>query len=128
MSRKNVELIKSGFEAHNRGDVDALVEVYHPEAVFETLLLGTHHGNQAIRLIYEENQKTLDGYDVVPVELIEAGDKVVAVAQAVGSGPSSGIAVDEPFAFVFTIKDDLVVREQAFRNKAEAVEAAGLLA
>jgi ketosteroid isomerase-like protein len=126
MSRKNVELIKTGFEAHNRGDVDALVEVYHPEAVFETLLLGTHHGNQAIRLIYEENQKTLDGYDVVPVELIEAGDKVVAVAQAVGSGPSSGIAVDEPFAFVFTIKDDLVVREQAFRNKAEAVEAAGL--
>jgi ketosteroid isomerase-like protein len=126
MSRKNVELIKTGFEAHNRGDVDALVEVYHPEAVFETLLLGTHHGNQAIRLIYEENQKTLDGYDVVPVELIEAGDKVVAVAQAVGSGPSSGIAVDEPFAFVFTIKDDLVVREQAFRNKAEALEAAGL--
>jgi ketosteroid isomerase-like protein len=126
MSRKNVELIKTGFEAHNRGDVDALVEVYHPQAVFETLLLGTHHGNQAIRLIYEENQKTLDGYDVVPVELIEAGDKVVAVAQAVGSGPSSGIAVDEPFAFVFTIKDDLVVREQAFRNKAEAVEAAGL--
>jgi ketosteroid isomerase-like protein len=126
MSRKNVELIKTGFEAHNRGDVDALVEVYHPEAVFETLLLGTHHGNQAIRLIYEENQKTLDGYDVVPVELIEAGDKVVAVAQAVGSGPSSGIAVDEPFAFVFTVKDDLVVREQAFRNKAEALEAAGL--
>ena len=63
---------------------------------------------------------------MVPVELIEAGDKVVAVAQAVGSGPSSGIAVDEPFAFVFTFKDDLVVREQAFRNKAEALEAAGL--
>jgi ketosteroid isomerase-like protein len=126
MSRKNIELIKAGFEAHNVGDVDALVEVYHPDAVFETLLLGTHHGNQAIRLIYEENQKTLDGYDVVPVELIEAGDKVVAVAQAVGSGPSSGIAVDEPFAFVFTFKDDLVVREQAFRNKAEALEAAGL--
>jgi ketosteroid isomerase-like protein len=126
MSRKNVELIKTGFEAHNRGDVDALVEVYHPEAVFETLLLGTHHGNQAIRLIYEENQKTLDGYDVVPVELIEADDKVVAVAQAVGSGPSSGIAVDEPFAFVFTFKDHLVVREQAFRNKTEALEAAGL--
>ena len=126
MSQENVERIKAGFDAHNRGDLDALVDVYDPDAVFETLLLGTHHGNQAIRLIYEENQKTLDGYDVVPVELIEAGDKVVAVAQAVGSGPSSGIAVDEPFAFVFTFKDDLVVREQAFRNKAEALEAAGL--
>ena len=34
--------------------------------------------------------------------------------------------MDEPFAFVFTFKDGLVIREQAFRNKQEAVEAAGL--
>ena len=79
-----------------------------------------------MRLIYEENQKTLSGYDVVPVELIDAGDKVVAVAQAVGAGPASEIAVDEPFAFVFTFKGERVVREQAFRNKEEALEAAGL--
>jgi ketosteroid isomerase-like protein len=101
MSEENVERIKAGFAAHNRGDLDALVEVYDPEAVFETLLLGTHHGNEAVRLIYEENQKTLSGYDVVPVELIDAGDKVVAVAQAVGTGPASQIAVDEPFVFTF---------------------------
>ena len=44
---ENVERIKAGFEAHNRGDLDALVDVYDPEAVFETLLLGTHHGNEA---------------------------------------------------------------------------------
>jgi ketosteroid isomerase-like protein len=122
----NVDRVKSGFAAHNRGDLDALVELYHPEAVFETLLLGTHHGNEAIRLIYEENQRTLSGYDVVPIELIDAGDKVVAVAQAVGSGPVSQIAVAEPFAFVFTFKDERIVREQAFRNREEAVEAAGV--
>ena len=39
MSQENVERIKAGFAAHNRGDLDALVEVYDPEAVFETLLL-----------------------------------------------------------------------------------------
>jgi ketosteroid isomerase-like protein len=77
-------------------------------------------------VIYEENQRTLSGYDVVPVELIGAGDKVVAVAQAVGSGPSSEIAVDEPFAFVFTFRGERVIREQAFRNRAEAMEAVGL--
>jgi ketosteroid isomerase-like protein len=126
MSQDNVERIKAGFEAHNRGDLDALVQVYDPEVVFETLLLGTHHGNEAIRVIYEENQKTLSGYDVVPVELIDIGDKVVAVAQAVGSGPASEIAVDEPFAFVFTFSGERVVREQAFRNKEEALEAVGL--
>jgi ketosteroid isomerase-like protein len=122
MSQHNVERVKSGFAAHNRGDLDALVELYDPDAVFETLLLGIHHGNEAIRLIYEENQRTLSGYDVVPVELIDAGDKVVAVAQAVGSGPASQIAVDEPFAFVFTFKGERIVREQAFRNREEALQ------
>jgi ketosteroid isomerase-like protein len=50
----------------------------------------------------------------------------VAVAQTVGSGSVSQIAVDDRFAFLFTMKDGRIVREQAFRNKAEACEAAGL--
>ena len=126
MSRENVERIKAGFAAHNSGDIDALVELYDPDAVFETLLLGTHHGNEAIRLLYEENKKTLSGYDVIPVELIDSADKVVAVVQAVGAGPASQIAVDDQFAFVFTFKGARVVREQAFRNREEALQAAGL--
>jgi ketosteroid isomerase-like protein len=123
MSQENVERVRAGFAAHNRGDMDALVEFYDPEVVFETLLLGTHHGNEAIRLIYAENRRTLEGYDVVPVELIDAGDKVVAVAQTVGAGTVSQISVDDQFAFVFTFKGERVVREQAFRNKEEALEA-----
>ncbi|MGZ5348234.1 MAG: nuclear transport factor 2 family protein [Solirubrobacterales bacterium] len=126
VSQENVERIKAGFAAHNRGDLDALVELYDPEAVFETLLLGTHQGNEAIRRIYEENQKTLAGYDVVPVELIDVGDRVVAVVRMQGEGPVSQIAMDEGFAFVFTFKGERVVREQAFRNREEALEAAGL--
>ena len=127
MSRANLELIRAGFTAHNRGDLDALVEVYDPDVVFETLLLGTRHGQEAIRLIYEENQRTLSGYSIDPVELIDSGDQVVAVAQVNGVGPASQIAMDgDQFAFLFTIKDGRVVREQAFRNRDEALEAAGL--
>ena len=127
MSEENLERIRAGFAAHNRGDLDALVELYDPEVVFETLLLGTHHGNEAIRLIYEENQKTLSGYAVEPVELIDSGDQVVAVAEVKGVGPVSQIAMDgDQFAFLFTIRNGRVVREQAFRNRDEALEAAGL--
>ncbi len=123
-----MERVKAGFAAHNRGDLDALVEFYDPDVVFETLLLGIHRGNEAIRLIYEENQKTLAGYDVVPVELIDAEDQVIAVAEVTGTGPMSGIAMEERdrFAFLFTIEDGRCVREQAFRNKEEALKAAGL--
>jgi ketosteroid isomerase-like protein len=62
MSQENVERIKAGFDAHNRGDLDALEAVYDPEAVFETLLLGTHHGSESIRQIYQENQKTMQAF------------------------------------------------------------------
>jgi ketosteroid isomerase-like protein len=102
MSQENVERIKEGFAAHNRGDLDAMVELYDRECMFKTLLLGTHHGNEAIRLIYEENKKNLSGYNVVPVELIDR------------------------FAFVFTLRDGHIVREQAFRNREEALETMGL--
>ena len=99
MSEEDVETVKAGLAAHNRGDVDALVEVYDPDAVFETLLLGTHHGNEAIRLIYEENPKTMSGYDVVPVELIDVDDTIVAIVESRGSRlPPSEISVDDGFA------------------------------
>jgi ketosteroid isomerase-like protein len=127
MSQENLELVRAGFAAHNRGDLDALVEVYDPEVVFETLLLGTRRGNEAIREIYEENQKTLSGYDVEPVELIDSGDQVVAVAQVTGVGPASQISMDgDKFAFLFTVENGRIVREQAFRNRDEALQAAGL--
>ncbi len=127
MSEENLERVRAGFDAHNRGDLDALIEMYHPDAVFETLLLGTHRGREALREIYGENQRTLEGYEIQPVELIEAGDKVVAVARTAGAGGASRVAVDDSFAFVFTIEDGLIVREQAFRNREEAVAAAGLV-
>ena len=127
MSQENVELIREGFAAHNRGDLDALTQLSDEDVVFETLLLGTHHGNQAIRLIYEENRKALSGYTVDPVELIDAGDQVIAVAQVNGVSPTSQIAMSERdrFAFVFTIRNGRVVREQAFSNREEALEAVG---
>jgi hypothetical protein len=51
---------------------------------------------------------------------------VVAVAQTLGAGPTSQISVDDRFAFIFTFKGERVVRERAFRNREEALEAAGL--
>jgi ketosteroid isomerase-like protein len=126
VSQENVDIIRAGFAAHSRGDIDALVELYDPDAVFETLLLGTHHGKEAIRRIYEENQANQSGYSIEPVEMIDAGDKVVTVVQAGGSGPTSEIALDDRFAFVHTMSNGLIVREQAFRNREEAMEGAGL--
>lgn len=126
MSEENVEKVRAVFGAHNRGDLDAWMDLYDKEAVLETLLLGTHHGREAMRSLYEENQANQSGYTVTPVELIDAGDKVITVVQVGGAGSASQIALDDQIAFIHTFKNGLVVREQTFRNREEALAAAGL--
>ncbi|HEY1355050.1 MAG TPA: hypothetical protein VGF09_01930, partial [Solirubrobacterales bacterium] len=61
-----------------------------------------------------------------PVEMVDAEDKVVTVVRFGGAGRTSQIAVDDQMAFVHTFKDGLVVREQAFSNREDALQAAGL--
>jgi len=126
MSQENVERVKVAFAAHNRGDLDAWLDLYDPEVEFDTLLLGTHQGKEAMRRLFDENQANQFGYTATPVELIDAGDKVIAVVQVGGAGAASHIALDDQIAFIHTFKDGLVVREQTFRNREEALQAAGL--
>jgi uncharacterized protein len=126
MSEENVELVRAGFAAYNRGDFDAMLETYDSEVEFVTLLLGNHHGKEALRGLYEENRKAVLGYRLDPEELIAANDKVIAVVRMGGAGRVSQIGLGDLLAFLFTIKDGLVVRQETFRNKAEALEAAGL--
>ncbi len=126
MSKENVEIVRAAAEAYNRGDLDAMLEQYDPAVEFVTLLLGSYRGREAIRAIFEENRSNLAGYRLDPVELIDAGDKVIAVARLGGAGRVSQIALDDLIAFLVTIKDGLIVRQESFRNKAEALQAAGL--
>ncbi len=126
MSQENVEKVRAGFAAYNRGDLDALLEAYDPEVEFVTLMLGNHRGKEALLGLYEENRKAVLGYKLEPEELIDAGDKVIALARIGGAGRVSQIALDDLIAFVFTIKDGLITRQQTLRNKEEALEAAGL--
>jgi ketosteroid isomerase-like protein len=127
MSEENVEIVRALAAAYNRGDLDALTQAYDPEVEFVTLLLGTHHGEEAIRLVFEENRRNLSDYSLDLDEVIDAGpDKVIAVAHLGGSGRVSQIALGDLIAFVATIRDGLIVRQQTFRNREEALEAAGL--
>ncbi len=128
MSRKNLELVREGLAAYNRGDLDAALALYHPDVEFVTLLLGNHHGKEAFLRLYEENKAAVLGYTLIPEEVIDAGDKVVAVVRMGGAGRVSEIGLGDRLAFLVTIKNGLIVRQQTFRNRAEALAAAGVSA
>jgi hypothetical protein len=51
---------------------------------------------------------------------------VIAMVRLGGAGRVSRIAMDDRIALLFTIKEGLAIRQQTFRNKEDALEAAGL--
>ena len=59
-------------------------------------------------------------------QLIDAGDKVLALQTIVGRGRVSGVEVRAPGALIWTIQDGRVVRVEVFDDQTEARKAVGL--
>jgi ketosteroid isomerase-like protein len=126
MSQENLERVRAGIDAYNRGDLAEILAFYDPDVEFVTLLLGNHRGKDALEKLMAENEDAISGYHYEIEELIDAGDTVIAVVHLLGAGRVSQIELGDLIAFSATFSDGLCVRQQTFRNKAEALEAAGL--
>jgi ketosteroid isomerase-like protein len=127
MSQENVEIVRRLLEASNRRDFGAMLETGDPEIEIVTLMSGTYRGHAGWRLLIEQMAEEVSGFQFVPEDLIAVGrDRVVAVTRWVGTGRTSGIAFSQTIGFVYTFQDALVVRQESFRNRAEALKAVGL--
>ena len=86
----------------SQGDVDAMVELYDPGWCSRRCCWES---TTATRRSAGSTRRRGDGrLRRRPKELIDTGDKVVAVIENGGAGASSQIALDEGFAFVFTFR------------------------
>ena len=61
-----------------------------------------------------------------PEEILDFGDKVLVTTKQSGHGSGSGVGVSEPVFQLFTFRRGLVIRQQDFVNRAEALEAVGV--
>jgi uncharacterized protein len=102
---------------------DSACEVVFPPEVPEP---GPFRGHAELRQWAEGFLAAWDFHESEVVEIVDAGDSVVAVLHQVGRGIGSGIEMDETDAHVFTIREGRIVRWQNFNELADALEAAGL--
>jgi ketosteroid isomerase-like protein len=69
----------------------------------------------------------LDAFEDIrwdPEEVLDFGDKVLVTTKQRGHGSGSGVGVSEPVFQLFTLRRGLVIRQEDFLNRAEALEAA----
>jgi ketosteroid isomerase-like protein len=131
MSQENVEIVRRLIEALNRNEQDRVSGILDPGVVIDATRRlfnpKTYTGMQGMRSMVADREEVWDEFRMEPDEVLDGGDRVVAVGRWVGKGKGSGIEVHRPVADVFTLHDGRVVQaEFGFADRAEAHEAAGL--
>ena len=125
MSEGNVEALETGYAAVNRGDVDGLLEVVHPDVEFTSLIAEaegeTFRGHDGIRRWWKEVVLALGGLHGEPEEVRDLGDTVVA--RVLGTYRPSGVEVRQTVWNVVRFRDGKATWWQFFRTEEEALEA-----
>jgi ketosteroid isomerase-like protein len=128
---QSIDTLRALYEAISRSDFDGVVQCLHPEVEIHPAVGGeldfgsTYHGRDGMRQFMETAWR---GFDVaVEAEQIFSApvDRVLAIErwQLRARG---GVETELQLIDIYTFRDGLIVGIDGFREKAEALEAAGL--
>ena len=130
MSQENVEVVRAGMDAWNRGDWDEALKDAAPDIEIDNSSnigewRGVHRGHDQIRQLWRSFLEPWESVWNEIDEVIDAGDRVVTCQTGHLRG-RDGIEVTTKTSFVWTFRDGVVTHIEAFNERAKALKAAGL--
>jgi ketosteroid isomerase-like protein len=128
---KRVERVRQGYEAFNRGDIEASLEGLHPEIEWHTYIVpgpggGSYHGHDGVQELWADARKIFGGFKNIPEKIFEAGERVVAFVRIEGVGTHSGVAVEARIAHLYSFRDGLISCVESFEDRDEVLRVVGL--
>ena len=128
----NLDLVKSAFDAWNRGDIEAFAD-HTAEDVAWLEVSGRPEGGTSERLGRDRMRKSLESlfeawesYRLEPEQIHDLGDRVLAVVRERARGRTSGVEVDSLWGYLITVHAGQIQRIEAYRDPDRALEIAGL--
>lgn len=127
-----LRLFRQAYAAANRKDFDLLLTgldpgiEYHSSELWQLDFDAVYHGHGGYLEVW---RAVLESFEVVrldPEELLDLGDRVLVTTTLSGHGAGTGLSTSQPHFQLFTLRRGLVVRQDDFRYRAEALKAAGL--
>jgi len=130
VSEENVELFQKAIEHYNRRDIEAMLEIWYPEAVwypFTAQVEGddAYHGHAGLRQWWANVDATFEELEARVEEIRDLGDAVLALGH-LRAQFRSGVTLDTEIGWLTRYRDGLAVWGRAYQSHAEALEAAGL--
>ena len=130
MSQENVEIVRRGIDAWNRGDRAEALAYYAPEAEWHTsgefADQGVYRCHAGIERLWAELDEDIEELNISVSDLRAVGDKVLVAGTMRGRGKQSKAGFQQPWWYVATLRDRLTVRVEVYLDPKEAFEAAGL--
>jgi ketosteroid isomerase-like protein len=131
MSQENVDMLRAGFDAFNRGDLEGFVADLAPD--FEYIPSGrlpdtedSYRGPDEFKRFIGWLPDQFDDARMEAHDFIDADDQVVVSMTNHGRGKASGVETAWKVWVVWTFRDGKAVRGLGFTSKEEALKAAGL--
>ena len=131
MSEEKIEIARRALEAYDRGGLDGLAEFWHRDIKWRAAEgalddVGLMEGPDALRDYYRQWEETFEKVRMEVEELIDAGDRAVALVRSIGQMKDSDAEIDIRYAIVFTTRDGKIATGREYFTRKEALEAAGL--
>ena len=130
-SRELVDLIWRWVDAWNRGDVDGVMAVFAPDAVWDAVGVGYEHlrGHTPIRAFIEAWLSPYDEFNLEPEEVVDLGNGVAFLAlDSTGRLVGSNGTVQLRFGFAGIYDADHILSVTGYTDLDEARTAAERLA
>lgn len=128
-------MVRWGIETANANGWggEAMLAAIHPEIRIHTAAEWPgpplYEGRDGAAALSQELTSTFDDYRWTIEQLIDAGDRVVALVRGAGSSKSTGVEVDWPFGAIYgDFRDGMCGEVHMFGDWQSALEAAGVTA
>jgi ketosteroid isomerase-like protein len=134
MSRENVELVRRSVEAIPRGvedDVEELLSYIDPEGELHSAIVGgaeanVYRGHEGFRRWVADSFESFEEVRNEWSEFRDLDTRVLAFGHVKARGRGSGMVLESPMAWVFTVRGGKIVKADGFLSHADALEAVGL--
>jgi ketosteroid isomerase-like protein len=130
MSQENVEIVRKMYEGFARSGPDGMFEFMDPEVDHRAIEgapddIGVFGGYDAMRRYYGQWVEMFDDLRAEVEELIEVGDRVVAMLHVTARMKASEAEVDMRLGVVWALRNGKAVSGREYATREQALEAAG---
>jgi hypothetical protein len=129
MSQDNLDVIRRGYDAFGRGDINTLLESFDEQVSWvtpgppELATSGRRTGRQEVAEFFVSVNELFDIQRFEPKDFLAQGDRVVVVGSETARARSTGNVIEVDWVHVFTMRNGKVVAFQEFFDTAAVVAA-----